>query len=273
MATIAITGFSGLAGGCVGQALAARGHHIIGISRQPIAHLHGREVRSVPELRDEEAMATALRGCECVLHFADRADRRSYTEEIVGSAAAVMRSIRSASARCGISRIVVASSVHAERDDASADRYAQSKRGMENVALADEPGAPAVVLRLPPLYGAGARGAVRHIAKAVAAGVPLPLAFAKAPRRFLSLNALGAFCAVLVSLEESRFRAMAGRVWYPSSSEASSLAALARSLGGRHARLFPVPGVDLLFAGRVSAARLASERAAIVEATGLQPGD
>lgn len=268
MAKIAITGVTGLVGGHVGRALHHAGHQVVGISRQAGGTWHAGRAVAVPDLADANALASALSGCDIVFHFADRADRRSYVEQDVGTAALMARAIRRAANETGITRIVLASSIYAERDDL----YGCSKRQMEEAGMAPEPGARGLILRLPPLYGPGAKGAVRHIARAVEKGWPLPFALANAPRRFLSLDALADLCRHLVEMDAQVFQQATGRIWLPVDVRSGSLRALTRSLEapGQRARLLPVPLIDRLLGASVPPGQLEADRDALLAATGWQ---
>ncbi|WP_419807674.1 NAD-dependent epimerase/dehydratase family protein [Sphingomonas sp.] len=270
MSTVAITGITGLAGGRVGNALRDAGHVVIGISRRSDAPSTGHTLRIVTDLTDAAMLAEAVAGCDTIFHFADRADRRRYRVNNVGDAATVMAALRTAAARQGIKRVVAASSVYADRDGRCNDLYGQSKRAMEAVGLAPEPGAPAVILRLPPLHGPGARGAIRHIARAVEKGWILPLGLARAPRRFLALDSLANLCVRLVEIDEDTFARARGLTFVPVDGQSASLAALARALGGGRTRLLPVPGVDRLIGGRVTSGQLERDRAGLRDAIGWQ---
>ncbi|WBY07948.1 NAD-dependent epimerase/dehydratase family protein [Sphingomonas sp. 7/4-4] len=268
MCVVAITGITGLAGGAVSRRLRHANHEIVGISRRDIEEFDGFPVRSVPDFSDATAFARALRGCDAVLHFADRADRKSYTEANVDAASEAMHAIRIAAGQLNLSRLVAMSSVYAGREPSARDFYGLSKRRMEAVALAPDPGLPAAILRLPPLYGAGAKGSVGHIARAARAGIPLPFALAKAPRRFLGLDDLGELCLAILSLDQNRFAAMQGHIYYPSSARGGSLSALARLTNTGRTHLIAVPGIDHLIPGAVSAKQISEEREALTRATG-----
>lgn len=270
MVRIAITGISGLAGGHVGRHLIARGHEVLGISRHRPATDAATPMRQVADAQKADAWATALAGCDIVFHFADRADRRSYTDDNVGDAARVMTAIRDAAAELGLARIVAASSIYAELPDLPANRYGRSKRGMEAVALASSPGLPAIVLRLPPLYGTSAGGMMALVNRAVARGWPLPFGVATAGRRFLSLDALASLCTHLVEVDAAVFARMTGQVWGPADPQVVSLKALAKSLG--RARLIPVPGIDRLIGGRIAPAQIIAEQERIAQASGWRIG-
>ena len=267
MLTAAITGITGLAGGHLANALRARGCRVIGISRRFDTGFAWADMRVVPDLTDVDALRDAFRDCGIIFHFADRAQRKSYRKENVGVAARVVTAMRTSAQQCGVRRIVAASSVYAEDPY---DLYGRSKRGMEEAALAASSGTPAVILRLPPLYGSGARGSVRHIARAAERGWPLPFKSANAPRRFLSLDALAELCGQLVELDDQAFAAIAGRTFTPVAPQIGSLAALSRTLGHGRTRLFPVPGIDLLLGGRVSRESLERDHDALRVATGWQ---
>lgn len=268
MIRIAITGLTGWIGGYVGSFLQRAGHEVIGISRQKGVLWLGRPVVSVPDLTDVHALAKAFEGCGAILHFADRADRRTYAESDVNSAARVVDAIRQAASDARVGRVVLASSVYADRDD----RYGRSKRKMEVAGSAAGPCPRALILRLPPIHGPGAKGAVRHIARAVEKGWPLPFGMANAPRRFLSLEALADLCLHLVELDSPTFDRAAGRVWVPIDIEQGSLRALTQSLGagGRRTRLVPVPYIDRLLAGRLQPGQLEMDRDALYAAVGWQ---
>lgn len=266
MTKIAITGVTGLVGGHVGQVLEEAGHHVVGISRQANAVWKGRPGVTVRDLTDVRALTAAIKECDAVLHFADRADRRSYTEHDVDTAGRVITALRHATRDAGVRRLVVASSVYAERDDL----YGRSKRNMETAALAEEPGAAVVVLRFPPLHGPGSAGAVRHIIRAIDKGWPLPFALANAPRRFLSLDAVANLCQHLVSMNDNDFARATGRIWIPVDVRQGSLRALTQSLAHGRARLVPVPFIDLLLKGSVPRGQLEADRDALLAATGWQ---
>lgn len=268
MTTAAITGITGLAGKHVAKTLHALGHEVIGISRRPPNDWADADIRSVPDLTDAGALTNALRGCDVIFHFADRADRKSYTEGNIGAAAKVLSAIRSAAARNGISRIVAASSIYAELSDRPADLYGRSKRAMEAVGMAATPGSPAAILRLPPLYGPGARGAVRHIARAIEQGWPLPFGLARAPRRFLSLDELADLCNHLATINQTTFDRALGRILVPVSAESDNLFALCRAIGQGSERLLPVPGIDRIIGGKITPDQLDSHRETLAEAVG-----
>jgi nucleoside-diphosphate-sugar epimerase len=268
MAIAAITGITGLAGGQVAHALQASGHKVIGISRRMSSNVLKADILTVPDLTDVDALTLAFQKCDIIFHFADRADRKSYSEEDVGAAAEVLNAIRIAATRNGIRRIVAFSSIYADDVSRSNDRYGRSKRAMEAVAMASTPGEPALIFRLPPLYGPGARGAVRYITRAIEKGWPLPFALARTSRRFLSLNALADLCVHLIRLDDDTFKRAEARIFVPVAVQDGSLAALSRAIGGDQVRLLPVPGIDQILGGCVAPGQLERDRDALSQAIG-----
>jgi UDP-glucose 4-epimerase len=163
---------------------------------------------------------------------------------------------------------VAASSIYADRADRPDDLYGRSKRAMEKAGIAPTPGAPALILRLPPLYGPGARGAVRHIARAAQNGWPLPFALAHAPRRFLSLGLLADLCLHLVQADDAVFERAAGRILVPVDVASGSLSALSQTLARGKAILIPLPGIDRLIGGRVAPGQLERDHRALTDVLG-----
>ena len=255
------------------RALTAAGHAVIGVSRQSASQLSSADIHSVPDLTDINALAAAFSGCDIIFHFADRADRKSYARKDIGAAADVLKAIRTAAMQNGISRIVAFSSVYANRPESANDRYGRSKRAMEAVGLAPAPGVPAIIFRLPPLYGPGARGAVRHIARAIENGWPLPFSLARAPRRFLSLDDLADLCAHVTDLDNVTFDRGVGNIWVPVARKSGSLAAVSHAIGGQRTRLLPVPGIDRLLGGYLPRGQLERDQDELVKAIGWRsPG-
>lgn len=270
MAMVAITGITGLAGGRVANALRDFGHDVIGISRQPDLPSTDHVIRLVPDLTDASRLASAIAGCDAVFHFADRADRRAYNTANVGEAKSVMVALRMAAKRSQIDRLISISSVYADHKGGRTNLYGQSKRDMEAAALASEPGSPAVVLRLPPLYGPGARGAMRHITRAVEKCRIVPFGAAHNPRRFLSLDSLADLSVRLMNIDDATFLHAMGRIFVPVEVKRGSLASLSHFLGNGSTRLFPVPGIDKLIGGCVTAEQLERDRLELFEAVGWQ---
>ena len=89
------------------------------------------------------------------------------------------------------------------------------------------------------------------------------------PRSFpLSLDALAYLCIHLYTVEDAVFDRTAGHIFVPVDVRQGSLAALSRTLG--KARLIPVPAIDRLLGGHVTAEQLEHDRRTLADATGWQ---
>ena len=125
---------------------------------------------------------------------------------------------------------------------APADDYARSKADAEG-ALHSVTGLQLVVLRPPLVYGPGVKANFLMLMKAIAAGIPLPLASVSNRRSFVYAGNL--VDAILRCIAD---RGALGRTYFVSDGAALSTPALCRTIGealGRPARLFPFPSAWL----------------------------
>lgn len=207
--------------GDAGRAVAVTGARgFIGTAWCAHARATGRPVRPialdlVATAHDE--LVAALAGAYAVVHLAGRAHRlaarRSSDSEMRGANVDATERLARAAVDAGVTRFVFASSikVHGEATapgrpfrpgDAPApqDGYARSKADAEAALVAAAAGTSMepVILRLPLVYGRGAKGNFRLLVDAVARGAWLPLASIDNRRSLLSLaNLTGAIDAVL----------------------------------------------------------------------------
>ena len=159
-----------------------------------------------------------------------------------------------------VSRFVYVSSVKVhgesgifrETDEPSPeDAYGVSKHEAEIGLrqIASDTGMTVVIIRPPLVYGPGARANFGQLVRAVAAGIPLPLAAVRNPRSLVGLDTLVDF--ILVCLAHP---AAANETFLVSDGEDLStpdlVRRLARAMGRRH-RLFPVPPSLLMMAATV----------------------
>lgn len=159
-----------------------------------------------------------------------------------------------------VSRFVYVSSVKVhgesgifrETDEPSPeDAYGVSKHEAEIGLrqIASDTGMTVVIIRPPLVYGPGARANFGQLVRAVAAGIPLPLAAVRNQRSLVGLDNLVDF--ILVCLAHP---AAANETFLVSDGEDLStpdlVRRLARAMGRRH-RLFPVPPSLLMMAATV----------------------
>lgn len=223
---VLVTGASGFIGQALCAALGAARHEAVPCS-----------------VRHE----VALGRCDAVVHLAGIAHRRGVAvEDYRRVNTELSHTVGRAAAALGV-RMVYLSSVKVHGDEsatpltersplAPADEYARSKVRAEE-ALRGVGGLDLTVLRPPLVYGPGVKANFRALLKAVAAGVPLPLAGIENRRSFAYV---GNLCDAVVRL----LQAPRTGTYLVSDGEALSTPQLCRRLAaalGRRARLFPFP--------------------------------
>lgn len=158
------------------------------------------------------------------------------------------RAVARAAAAAGARMVFLSSvKVHGEHSSAPlaesaplapADHYARSKAHAE-VELRSIAGLQLVVLRPPLVYGPGVKANFLMLMKAIARGIPLPLALVSNRRSFVYVGNL--VDAILSCIADPR---ALRRTYFVSDGASLSTPALCRAIGkalGRPARLFPFP--------------------------------
>ncbi|HEX6793135.1 MAG TPA: NAD-dependent epimerase/dehydratase family protein [Casimicrobiaceae bacterium] len=296
---IAVTGADGFIGAAYCRRLAERGQRVRRVVHE----------QSVPGGNDDtvaldlgrahgDEIARALRGASAVVHLAGRAHVMKETArdaEAVYKFANVDMTERVALAAvgAGVRRFIFASTVKVNGEstlpgkpfrpgDAPSprDAYARSKLAAERTLAQVASGTSMIAtsLRLPLVYGPGARGNFRRLVDAVAARRFLPLGAIDNRRSLVALdNLMDAFDALLVAptaVIGTHFVADA-----PSVSTPSLVRAVASALGVAP-RLISVPVSTLRLAGALSGhaeavARLTDslevDTASLARATGWKP--
>lgn len=278
---VLVTGASGFLGSAVVHRLGKEpGLQLLAAMRQPrpgsVWPANCTPV-TLGDLGAPELPPGVLDGCDVVVHVAGRAHVMNETAAVALEAArrvntAGTLALAREAIRCGVKRFVFVSTVkvHGERTTegqpftASSpldprDPYAVSKAEAEEGLrrLCADGAMEAVIVRPPLIYGAGVAANFRALARAVARGVPLPLASVRNRRSLVAAeNAADLLCLCI------RHPAAANRAWLVSDGEALSTPQLARHIGRaleRPARLLPCPPALLLLAagvlGRSQAAR------------------
>ena len=268
---VLVTGATGFVGRAFVAHAPARGLEVVAAIRGPGAALPGR-VRAVAvgDLAGPVDWPAALEGVDAVVHLAARvhvmhdasADPAGdYRRVNVDATVALARAAEAA----GVRRFVFASSVKALGESTPADRpfddatpphpedpYGASKLEAERAlhAIGAAGRIEAVVLRPPLMIGPGVRGNLRLLARAVGAGVPLPLGAIDNRRSLLSVgNFADALALALVH------PGAVGGTFLIRDGEDLSTPALVRRIAramGRRARLWPVPVGLLRAAGAVA---------------------
>jgi nucleoside-diphosphate-sugar epimerase len=265
---ILITG----AGGFVGRALCAALRQeqftaIAALRRIPGGTGLAQEI-AVGDLGPDTDWHAALRGVSCVVHLAARThvlnDRcpDPLAEYRRINVAATEHLARQA-ARSGVCRFVFLSSVKVNGESTTSrpfsehdeprpeDAYGISKREAEDAlrAICSETGMEIVILRPPLVYGPGVKGNFLQLLKAVARGLPLPLALIDNRRSLVYVGNL--VDAIIACIREP---AAAGRTFLVSDGEDLSTPEMIRRLAramDRSPRLLPCPPALLALAARL----------------------
>jgi nucleoside-diphosphate-sugar epimerase len=272
-----VTGAAGFVGHALCSALAEKGWSVLALARgasgipEHAGPSGGRIQRhAVGDLVQvpSASLSDLMVGSEIVYHLAGRAHRVSevrrggteggYRRDNI----VVARQVAQAALAAGVPRLVHLSSVKAIADTSGvplgpdaeptpADIYGRSKLAAERClrTLADDTALAITVVRPPLVYGPGVKGNLASLLGAVARGIPLPLANARAER---SMIGIGNLCDLLLRLavHDAGFR-----IYHVRDDDDLCAADLVRQCAeafGRKPRLFPVPAACVRGLGRIA---------------------
>ena len=240
---IAVTGANGFIGRTLCARLSRDGHAVRALVRVPIREL-GREQIAVGDLAQFRDWSRALDGVQAIVHLAGYAHGRGDDAALTAVNVAATRAAAEAACAGGVHFLFASSiKVHGETADAPlressplapGERYARSKLEAEN-ALRAIAGLRLTVLRPPLVYGPGAKANFLSLLRAVARGMPLPLATIDNRRSLIYVGNL--VDAIVRCLDVPG-------TFLVSDGEPVSTPQLCREIGealGRPARLFPFP--------------------------------
>lgn len=275
---VLVTGASGFVGTALCDQLVRRGWDVVGAVREITGHAEHR-YRQV--LLGDIATSTkwegAMTGVDTIVHLAARThvmkDRAvdplaAYREvNVYGSARLASQAVIA-----GVRRIVFVSSIKVNGEATSEhpfseadlphpeDHYGISKLEAERKLLdiSRSSNLELCILRPPLIYGAGVKGNLRSLMRAIERGFPLPLGAISNQRSLLSVeNLVGA-----ISLCIDHPGAV-GETFLVADAKPVSTAELATEIGrafGRPARLVPMPAPLLQLIGKVLGRRDAISR-------------
>ena len=266
---ILVTGASGFVGRRLCPEIINRGGRVRAALRTPDWTCKDIESVNAGEIDGQTNWREALRDVDVVIHLAARVHvmregSHNPLEEFRRVNVAGTEHLARSAALNGVKRLVFASSVkvngEATLDDikfsesessSPRDPYGISKWEAEQTLhrVAAETGMEIVILRPPLVYGPEVKGNFAQMLKALARGIPLPLASAHNLRSLLYVENL--VDALLVCATHP---AAAGQTYLVSDGEDVSTPDLLRKLGNamkRPARLFPCPPALLKLAGRL----------------------
>ena len=248
---IAVTGATGFIGRALCAQLCGAGHALRALVRAPsreLASLASCEQVAVGDLENFRGWTRTLDGMQAIVHLAGYAHGRGSDAALDAVNVVATRAAADAAREHGAHFVYLSSiKVHGEesaaplREDsplALQERYARSKAAAE-AALRSLAGLRLTVLRPPLVYGAGVKANFLALARAIARGVPLPLASIDNRRSVVYVG--NVVDAIARCLAEGR---SVGRTYLVADREAPSTPALCRAIGAaleRPARLFPFP--------------------------------
>ena len=260
MARALVTGANGFVGAAVCRHLLARGWAVRGSVRQRDAALpSGVEAVVTGAIDANSDWTRALEGSDAVVHCAARVHvHRDHEVDSLSAFRRVnveaSRRLAEQAAKTGVGHFVFLSSIGAavaEADPAAANPYQISKLEAE-AALRQatrDSGMVLILLRPPLIYGPGAPGNFRRLARLIARGRPLPLAAIDNRRSLLFIGNLATAIEAALACGTTPAAALA-----LADAEDLSTAELARRIGracGRPARLLPFPPALLRLVGRL----------------------
>lgn len=250
---VAITGASGFVGAFLCQNLESAGFKVVRITRRG-----GGDSRAVGDIGFNPDWDSCLKGVDTVVHCAaiahqplgDTPEQKDYLHRVNCRA---VKDLADACIRSGVSRLLFLSSVKVYGESTSLrppfhesdqrlpeDDYGRSKfhaeRTLEHFGESE---LDVCSLRLPLVYGVGAKANFRRLQRLAEAGFPLPLASIDNRRSLLSLLNLGSVVRGLLNLKAWPFNAL--NVADPSPVSVSDLVRWLAVASGTEARLFPFP--------------------------------
>ena len=272
MKKICITGANGFIGKTLYKSLKAPDNHIRGFVRAMDLYNNSSETEyiSVGDIGSKTNWKDHLNGFDCVIHCAGLTHQMSSIKDInVYNLVNIDGTKRLAehAVEAGIKRLVFLSSVKVNGESTyqinmkqkfsyedkpnPQDLYAKSKLGAEKVLwkISLRTGLEVVVVRLPLVYGNGAKGNLARLIKLVKLGIPLPLGMIDNQRSMIGIDNLVDLLIHCIDHPEA-----SGKTFLTSDGEDIStpeLIKLIASSMGKKANLFPLPIFILKFLGTI----------------------
>ncbi|MBK8458548.1 MAG: NAD-dependent epimerase/dehydratase family protein [Phyllobacteriaceae bacterium] len=205
---VLVTGARGFIGSSIAARLSSSGHSVVAASRRPDEPIEAAtDIRALPNPDAEtDCFNRLLDGVDHVVHCAGAAhDPGGTTRNILRQSNVVLTSRLAEAARRSVpGRFVYLSSIRAvaapslearEIDDdttpSPGDDYARSKLDAENgIGSVYGEDRRFVILRPPPVYGPGMKGALRQAMRLASLPIPLPLAGISGRNTLVSVAAL-----------------------------------------------------------------------------------
>ena len=262
MKKICVTGANGFIGKNICKALILNGKSIRGFVRKIDPNMNSSEIDYilVGDISSKINWKNHLIGFDCIIHCAGKADALNKKNELnlyrsINTEGT--RNLAEQAAQAGVKRLIFLSSikVYGERLDKNNkkkvftsfdtpypnDSYSVSKLEAEKVLweISSRTKLEVVVIRLPLVYGPGAKGNIMRLIKLINCGIPLPLSTVKNQRSLIGIDNLSNLLIRCIEHPDAK-----GKTFLVSDNEDLSTPTLLRHIGfaiNNPARLFPFP--------------------------------
>jgi UDP-glucose 4-epimerase len=272
MKKICVTGANGFIGSSICKTLSSLGKPVKGLVRKlyPYLNTSGVEYVSIGDISLDINWKDQLYDCECIIHCAGKAhvmnkniDPNAYRLTNVEST----RSIAEQAVKSGVKRFIFLSSLKVNGESKinnhknkiitindkpnPEDEYAKSKLEAENILfeIAAKKNLEVVVVRLPLVYGYGAKGNLAKLIKLIKIGIPLPFGLIENKRSMIGINNLVDMLLICINHPSA-----AGKTFFVSDGKDLSTQELIQFIASAmdsKVNLFPLPISFLKLAGYI----------------------
>ena len=272
MKKILVTGASGFVGQSLCKTLSKSGRSVVGAVRSLDSILINNSIKyiSAGDISFKKNWKDFLFGVDCIVHCAGRAHKMNNDKNVDAYRLTNLdgtKRLAEQAVEAGVKRLVFLSSVKVNGESTDQintkekffhkdtpnpqDPYAISKLEAEKVLweISVKTDLEIVVVRLPLVYGYGAKGNLVRLMKLIRAGIPLPLSMVKNQRSMIGMDNLVDLLIHCIDHPEVN-----GKTFLASDGEDLSTPVLIKFIAssmGKRARLFPFPIFLLKFLGSI----------------------
>jgi nucleoside-diphosphate-sugar epimerase len=262
MKKIAITGANGFIGKSLCKTFSKLNRPFVRIvrSENSLKTLNGINTIFVGDINSNTNLSQSLEDCEVIIHCAGKAhvmDNKDNLYDYYKVNTEGTKNLAEQATQAGVKRLVFLSSIKVNGENTDKinigkkfyykdmpdpqDVYARSKLEAEKALweISSRTGLEVVVVRLPLVYGYGAKGNLSRLIKLIKLGIPLPLSIIKNKRSMIGIDNLINLLIRCIDHPKAN-----GKTFLASDGEDLSTPQLIKLIGssmGRKAYLFPVP--------------------------------
>ena len=270
MNKICITGANGFIGSALCQTLIKSNVPIVALVTKLESLLKSDKIKyiKINDLSSEKNLKEYFTGCDYIIHCAGKSYNQNYKlDDFKLANIESTRNIAKQAVMAGVKRIIFLSSVKVHGENSNKknnskpfsindvpepqDDYALSKLIAERSLweIATKTNLEVVIMRLPLVYGNGARGNLNRLIKLISFGIPLPFGCINNKRSLLGIDN-----AVDVIIKSTKHPNAAGKTFLVSDNKDLSTPELINEIASamnRSAKVFPFPISFLKFIGLI----------------------